>query len=78
MTEHTQEQHLARIAGDIMFSDQYLDLLDRVYSELAGRGAAVSERRQGKIYGPSPLLVRIKPTTVNLQKFVQYFLTQLL
>jgi hypothetical protein len=33
MTEHSQEQHLARIAGDIMFGDQYLDLLDRIYSE---------------------------------------------
>ena len=33
MSDYTEEVHLARIAGDIMFSDRYLDLLERTYSD---------------------------------------------
>src|SRR5438094_615119 len=33
MSDHAQEEHLARIAGDIMFSETYMDLLESIYSE---------------------------------------------
>jgi hypothetical protein len=33
MPENPQEDHLARIAGDIAFSDKYMDLLESIYSE---------------------------------------------
>jgi hypothetical protein len=33
MNDHAQEEHLARIAGDIMFGDKYMDLLESIYSE---------------------------------------------
>lgn len=32
MANYTNEEYLARIAGEIMFSDQYLDLLESTYS----------------------------------------------
>lgn len=33
MSDHTQDEHLARIAGDIIFGDKYMDLLEVIYSE---------------------------------------------
>src|SRR5260370_21643667 len=33
MSDHAQEEHVARIAGDIMFGDKYMDLLESIYSE---------------------------------------------
>jgi hypothetical protein len=32
MSDYAPENYLARIAGEIMFGDQYLDLLERIYS----------------------------------------------
>jgi len=42
------------------------------------RATAGSERRHSKLYSPLSLLVKVDPTTVNTQKLVQCFLTQLL
>jgi hypothetical protein len=35
MSEYAQKKHLARIAGDIIFSDHYMDLLESTYSDPA-------------------------------------------